>query len=56
MLNDVYLADWLLEFHLGARAQALAYTTRVGTSAARTSEDHDIKTNEPLVLEEPPVF
>lgn len=53
MLNYVHSTDYLSDICLGARAQVLLHTTEVETSIARTFEDDDMDTNEPLVPEEP---
>lgn len=56
MLNNIYLTDQLLDFHLGVRVQASAHPIEAGTSAARASKNIDINTDDPSVPEAPLAF
>lgn len=53
MLNDIYLADQVSDFHLGARAQAVAHPTGVETSGTRAA---DMDTDKLFAPDEPSVF
>lgn len=56
MLNDIYTADQLLNFYLGARAQAVAHPIKAKTSAAQ-NVDMDVppSTKELSASDAPPI-